>query len=33
MFDDVYKNLEDHNPKKKKKSVHSVWWYDSWYES
>ena len=28
-FDDVYENLEDYNPKKKKReSVNSVWWYD-----
>ena len=31
-IDGVYENLEDYNPKKKKDSVKSVWWYDSRYE-
>ena len=29
-LDDVYENLEDYNPTKKK-SVTSVWWYDIRY--
>ena len=30
-IDYVYKNLEGHNPTKKKESVNRVWWYDSRY--
>ena len=29
--DDIYQNLESYNPRKKQKSVTSVWWYDSRY--
>ena len=29
-IDNVYENLEDYNPEKKK-SLNSVWWYDSRY--
>ena len=30
-IDDIYQNLESYNPRKKQKSVTSVWWYDSRY--
>ena len=30
-IDNVYENLEDYNPKKKK-SINSVWWHDRRYE-
>ena len=29
-IDDVYENFKDYNPTKKK-SINSVWWYDSRY--
>ena len=32
IIDNAYKILEDYNPTKKK-SVNSVWWYDSKYRS
>ena len=28
---DVYENLEDYNPTKKKDSLNNVWWIDSRY--
>ena len=31
IIDDIYQNLESYNPRKKQKSVTSVWWYDSRY--
>ena len=31
--DDVYENLEDNIPTKKKRSINSVWRYDSRHES
>ena len=30
-IDDIYQNLESYNPRRKQKSVTSVWWYDSRY--
>ena len=33
-MDDIYKNIEEHNPKKKKKEKYwqkKYWWYDCWY--
>ena len=28
---DIYKNIEEKNPNKKRKSTISIWWYDCWY--
>ena len=28
-IDDVYENLQEYNPTKKKKNFDSVWWYES----
>ena len=28
---DIYKNIEEKNPNKKRKRTISIWWYDCWY--
>ena len=29
---DVYNNIDNYNPKKKKENSNCVWWYDCWYK-
>ena len=28
---DVFKNIEEYNPREKMQSINSFWWYDCWY--
>ena len=30
-MDDIYKNIEEYNQKKKRKILIAFWWYDCWY--
>ena len=28
---DIYKNIEEYNPNKKRLNIDSIWWYGCWY--
>ena len=30
-MDDVYNNIDDYNPSRKRKKINCVWWYDCRY--
>ena len=30
-MDDIYNNIDDYNPSRKRKIFNCVWWFDCWY--
>ena len=30
-MDDIYNNIEEQYPNKKRKNIICLWWYDCWY--